>query len=119
MGDLQGEPDSRKRTGVVPNPAAYAEIFVQKQKIMPWSLGELPSSISAVSILSKVHHRLDHSKDSGTQQRHRALLPGRPSHARDDTSVAPSHAPTSVPSEHSESLPGERDFEWQRSTISG
>ena len=39
--------------------------------------------------------------------------PGRPSRARYDTLVPPSHAPTSVPSEHSESLPGERDFEWQ------
>ena len=40
-------------------------------------------------------------------------FPGRPSHARDDTSVPPSHAPTSAPSEQSVSLPGERDFDWE------
>ena len=40
-------------------------------------------------------------------------FPGRPSHFSDDTSVARSHAPTSAVSEQSESLPDERDFDWE------
>ena len=43
----------------------------------------------------------------------RFAFPGRPSHAREDTSLPLSHAPTLVPSKESRSLLGERDFDWK------